>query len=353
MTNSSYYWEHGANPFERTSSATAPATDSILKFDGTKFVNVSAATFLAGLTHSVTDSIFTIVDNSDATKKIAFQASGITTATTRTLTAPDASGTLTLNAATQTLQNKTLDNTNAIAAKDTTFTIEDDGDATKKIAFQASGITTATTRTLTVPDASGTLTLNAATQTLQNKTIDNTNTVAAKDSTFTIEDNGDSTKKLAFQLSGVTTSTTRTLTVPDKSATIETKLSANVTLTSAEILALNATPISVLAAPGAGFVNIIRRIYATKAAGTAYAGIAAGEDIAFKYTDASGATAATLEMTGFADSTGATANFAVPASVIPVENAAIVAHMLTGEITTGDSDFKLIIEYDTFAVPAF
>lgn len=36
---------------------------------------------------------------------------------------------------------------------DTLFRISDDGDATKKIAFQASGITTATTRTITMPDA--------------------------------------------------------------------------------------------------------------------------------------------------------------------------------------------------------
>jgi hypothetical protein len=44
---------------------------------------------------------------------------------------------------------------------DATFRISDDGDATKKIAFQASGITTGTTRTLTVPDASGTIALTS------------------------------------------------------------------------------------------------------------------------------------------------------------------------------------------------
>lgn len=37
--------------------------------------------------------------------------------------------------------------------QDSTFEIYDNGDATKKISFQASGITTATTRTITVPDA--------------------------------------------------------------------------------------------------------------------------------------------------------------------------------------------------------
>ena len=47
--------------------------------------------------------------------------------------------------ATQTLTNKTL--------SDSTTAIADNLDATKKIAFQASGITTATTRTITMPDA--------------------------------------------------------------------------------------------------------------------------------------------------------------------------------------------------------
>lgn len=130
-------------------------------------------------------------------------------------------------------------------------------------------------------------------------------------------------------------------------------LKANVTLTSAQILALNATPISVLAAPGAGFANVIYSVYATKAAGTAYAGIAAGEDIAFRYTDASGAIVATLEMTGFADSASATQGVAQGTSNNVVANAAIVANMTTGEITTGTSDFKLTIYYRTFPVPAF
>jgi hypothetical protein len=56
----------------------------------------------------VRDASFLIVDESDPTKKIAFQASGITTGNTRTLTAPDASTTIVGTDATQTLTNKTL-----------------------------------------------------------------------------------------------------------------------------------------------------------------------------------------------------------------------------------------------------
>lgn len=71
----------------------------------------------------------------------------------------------------QTLSNKTLDNSNTVTLKDTLFTLQDDGDTTKQLQFQLSGITTATTRTLTVPDTSDTIVTLAATQTLTNKTL--------------------------------------------------------------------------------------------------------------------------------------------------------------------------------------
>jgi hypothetical protein len=45
-------------------------------------------------THSFLDNSWTLLDNSDSTKVLAFQLSGITTGTTRTLTVPDLSGTM-------------------------------------------------------------------------------------------------------------------------------------------------------------------------------------------------------------------------------------------------------------------
>lgn len=71
----------------------------------------------------------------------------------------------------QSPQNKVLDNTNSLTVKDTLFTLQDDGDVTKQTKFQLSGITTGTTRTLTIPNVSDTLVGLTATQTLTNKTL--------------------------------------------------------------------------------------------------------------------------------------------------------------------------------------
>lgn len=71
----------------------------------------------------------------------------------------------------QVLTNKTIGNTNTVTLKDTLFTLQDDGDATKQANFQLSGITTGNTRTLTIPDASTTLVGTGTTQTLTNKTF--------------------------------------------------------------------------------------------------------------------------------------------------------------------------------------
>jgi hypothetical protein len=119
-----------------------------------------------------------------------------------------------------------------------------------------------------------------------------------------------------------------------------------VRLTSAQILALNAAPITVLAAPGAGLVTVVNRVLAYKDAGTAYGGIAEGEDLAIRYTNGSGAIAAQIETTGFLDASGArTASSAQPGGLVTA-NAALVAHMLAGEVTTGTSDLILWIDYD-------
>jgi hypothetical protein len=120
-------------------------------------------------------------------------------------------------------------------------------------------------------------------------------------------------------------------------------------ITSAQLLALNATPISVITAKGAGIAVVPTRWAIYKPAGTAYAGVAAGEDLVLKYTDASGEECSMqIETTGFLDQATAQMRMAgMPAAAIsPVANAAIVLHLLTGEITTGTSDLSLRVWYD-------
>ncbi len=229
---------------------------------------------------TVQDTNLTIQDNLDNTKLAKFQASGITTATTRTFTFPDETGTLTLNAGSQVLTNKTIDgdlntitdlaltslktnltdankflvrdnsgivisntktvpggdvvgttdsqsltnkilnNTNSIDVRDGNFFIQSSINTSRQVRFDATDVPNSTTITLTTPSTSGVITTNAATQTLQNKTLDNTNIVTVKDTNLTIQDDADTTKQGKFQASGITTATTRTYTLPDETGTL-------------------------------------------------------------------------------------------------------------------------------------
>lgn len=126
-------------------------------------------------------------------------------------------------------------------------------------------------------------------------------------------------------------------------------------ITSAQLLALNATPVSILAAQGSGIAIIPLRVAIYKPAGTAYGGIAAGEDLVLKYTNGSGAQCSSVvETTGFLDQTTAQTRMAgMPGSMTtvagdyaPVANAAVVLHLLSGEITTGNSPLYVRMWYD-------
>jgi len=171
------------------------------------------------------DSTVFFVGSSDATKKVAFECDGLTTATTRTWTFPDSDGTFASTTGTSLLTNKTLD--------DATCGFVDDGDNTKVLKFQCSGITTATTRTITIQDSDDVLVGRDTTDTLTNKTmtaptLNNCAVLSVDADNLTVTDNTDQTKIFALLCSGITTATTRTWTVPDSNDTFVGKATTDV-----------------------------------------------------------------------------------------------------------------------------
>lgn len=72
-------------------------------------VNTNGAVSIGALTTVYPDNLFQIYDNSDPTKTFQFQGSGITTATNRTLTIPNADTTIVGTDVAQILTNKTVD----------------------------------------------------------------------------------------------------------------------------------------------------------------------------------------------------------------------------------------------------
>lgn len=164
---------------------------------------------------SLSDSTTFFIDNSDATKKFQFQVSGITTATTRTYTVPNYDGTLATLGGTETFTAKTLTSptiNGGTITGITDLTIADGGTGASTAADARTNLGLGTIATLSAP--SGTVVGTTDVQSLTNKSL--------SDSTTFIIDESDATKKLQFQVSGITTGTTRTLTAPNFDGTIAT-----------------------------------------------------------------------------------------------------------------------------------
>lgn len=86
-----------------------------------------------------------------------------------------------------------------LSFSDDVFAVVDNADNTKQLKVEVSTISPSTTRTITMPD--------------RNIDLDGD---TVNDSKFAIGDNADLTKKAQFEVSGITTATTRTITIPDR-----------------------------------------------------------------------------------------------------------------------------------------
>ncbi len=115
------------------------------------------------------------------------------------------------------------------------------------------------------------------------------------------------------------------------------------TFTAAQIQTANGTPLELVAAPGTGFVLIVSRVVISKAAGTAFTGVAGGEDFTVVYSGGSDTLVTNIETTGFLDQT--TAEIRVGHGPIDptgthdltaLLDTAVDLELLSGNITAGD-----------------
>lgn len=168
----------------------------------------------------------------------------------------------------QTLTSKTIASS---TLNDSSVSWINNADNTKQLLWDLSGITTSTTRTLVIPNQSGTLTLNTGAQTLDSKTLTNavitsgtndvtasrTNALATSGSDVTITSTAPAGSGYILQTTGTTTATwqlpstvspARTITVGQSGADYTSIVSA---LAAASALTPTASdPVSIVCYPG-------------------------------------------------------------------------------------------------------
>ena len=158
---------------------------------------------------------------------------------------------------------------------------------------------------------------------------------------------GDSPKAIATKLNAMFTELYADSDVEASDSPIK---FVDVVVSSAELLALFATPKTIVAAPAAGLMNVFEGIVISKPAGTAYAGVGTTEDLAVGYTTIT-TPLAIVETTGFLDQatvqTRYAPKYAAASGVnsITPASSAIVLGLQVGEITTGNSPLNCRVYY--------
>lgn len=146
--------------------------------------------------------------------------------------------------------------------------------------------------------------------------------------------------------------------VAQASLALEVDQVAQVNLTAAQVKALNTTPITLIAAPGATSMILVKEVLATMVYGTAtYSCNAGGFDIKYK-SDASGAACGAVLTQAFVQA-GSGTNFAhvrgsatlITDVTANLANQPVVIQAHTSDPTTGDSIIKVKIYYRVVAVP--
>ena len=118
-----------------------------------------------------------------------------------------------------------------------------------------------------------------------------------------------------------------------------------VTLTSAEVLAMNTTPITLVAAPWAGkYINVLSIVGTVDYNSAAYA---TNVTLEFRYTNGSG-TKVTADIGALLDATAdkAVGVKGIEAATVLTANAPIVVRTATGNPATGNSPVKFHVVYE-------
>ena len=231
------------NDFETTLAVTDPTADRTITFPNESGTVLTSASSIPN--SGLANSSLTIGATGIALGATASTISGLTSLTSTNLVAGSGANSILLGSGNITFEGSTANDF------ETSLTVTDPT-ADRTITFPDSTGTVALLTSLSIASGSG-LTYNSSTGEFSTNAIPNSqlanssvtvgstgialggsattitglssitsSAVVTDDNGFRIRDNSDNTKQLAFECSGITGSTTRTLTIPDASGTIAT-----------------------------------------------------------------------------------------------------------------------------------